>query len=158
MSLKNIKPKDLPKSLQKNHTYYLVFFDIRHLTCIIKKFQNVKYVDDNPSAFIDSEKRCVLRISPITNYKSFTRIYNNAFKLELPNYEGDVYITDSINEVKTILYAAAKKAEQYTVSLPWNPNHSWNPNYYNVYQFYKDMIAKAKSLYRSKFIYKTSNF
>jgi len=153
MSLKNIKPKDLPKFLKKNHTYYLVFFDIRHLTSIIRKFQNVKYIDDNPSAFIDSEKRCVLRISQFTaNYKSLTRIYNNTFKLELIEGGGDVYITDSINEVKTILYIAAKKAEKYVVSLPWNPN------YYNVYQFYKDMIAKTKSLYRSKFIYKTSNF
>ena len=149
-----MKPKDLPKFLKKNHTYYLVFFDIRHLTSIIRKFQNVKYVDDNPSALVDGEKRCVLRVSQITSYKSFTRIYNNTFKLELPNYEGggDVYITDSINEVKTILYAAAKKAEKSVVSLPWNPN------YYNAHQFYKDMIAKAKSLYRSKFIYRTSNF
>lgn len=114
----------------------------------------MKYVDDNPSAFIDSEKRCILRISQIANYKSFNRIYNNTFKLELPNYEGggDVYITDSINEVKTILYTAAKRAEKYVVSLPWNLN------YYNVYKFYNDMIAKAKSIYRSKFIYKTSNF
>jgi hypothetical protein len=80
-------------------------------------------------------------------------MYNNTFKLELPKNEGgDVYITDSINEVKTILYAAAKKAEKNVASLPWIPN------YYNVHKFYKDMIAKAKSLYRSKFIYITRNF
>ena len=144
-----MKPKELPKFLQKNHTYYLVFFDIRHLISIIRKFQNLRYVDGNPSTLVDGDKRYVLRISQITNYKSFTRMYNNTFKLELPKDEGgDVYITDSINEVKTILYAAAKKAEKYV----------WIPNYYNVHQFYKDMIAKAKSLYRSKFIYKTSNF
>ena len=141
-----MKPKELPKFLQKNHTYYLVLFDIRDLTSTIRKFQNLRYVDGKPSALVDGEKRHVLLVSGVTNYKSFTRIYNNTFKLELPKYE-DVYITDSINEVKTILYAAAKKAEQYVVSLPWNPN------YYNVHRFYKDMIAKAKSLYRSKFIY-----
>ena len=145
-----MKPKELPKFLQKNHTYYLVYFDIRHLTTIIKKFQNLRYVDGNPSALVDGEKRYVLLVSEVTSYKSFTRMYNNTFKLELPKYQGggDVYITDSINEVKTILYIAAKKAEKYVVSQPWNPNYY----YHNVHQFYKDVIAKAKSLYRSKFI------
>lgn len=148
-----MKPKELPKFLQKNHTYYLVLFDIRHLTCVIRKFQNLRYVDGNPSTLVDGYKRCVLLISQITSHKSFTRMYNNTFKLELAKNEwGDAYITDSINEVKTILYAAAKKAEKNVASLPWIPN------YYNVHQFYKDMIARAKSLYRSKFIYITSNF
>jgi len=40
------------------------------------------------------------------------------------------------------------EAKKYVVSLPWNPNYY----YHNVHQFYKDVIAKAKSLYRSKFI------
>ena len=134
-----MKPKELPKFLQKNHTYYLVFFDIRHLASNIRKFQNLRYVDGNPSTLVDGDKRYVLSISQSTNYKSFTRMYNNTFKLELPKDEGGgVYITDSINEVKTILYAAAKKAEKYIVLLPRIPY------YYNVYQFYKDMIAKAK--------------